>query len=101
MACRRQDFEGQLGRLKVAEATATCNAMTAFYLDPDLPAASKWQENYEDIADVGATRTACELALNRPPTPEEIVELSAYEEKHGFANLCRLLLNSNEFMFVN
>ncbi len=44
---------------------------------------------------------ACELALNRPPTPEEIGELTAYAEKHGFANLCRLILNSNEFMFVN
>ena len=44
---------------------------------------------------------ACELALNRPPTREEIVDLAAYAEKHGCANLCRLLLNSNEFMFVN
>jgi hypothetical protein len=43
----------------------------------------------------------CELAFNRPPTPEEIVDLVAYAEKHGFANLCRLILNSNEFMFVN
>ena len=46
-------------------------------------------------------RLGCELALNRPPTREEIVDLVAYAEKHGFANLCRLLLNSNEFMFVN
>ena len=44
---------------------------------------------------------ACELALNRPPTREEIVDLVAYAEKHGFANLCRLILNSNEFMFIN
>jgi hypothetical protein len=44
---------------------------------------------------------ACELALNRPPTREEIVDFAAYTEKHGLANLCRLLLNSNEFIFVN
>jgi hypothetical protein len=44
---------------------------------------------------------ACVLALNRLPTREEIVDFVAYEEKHGIANLCRLLLNSNEFMFVN
>jgi len=44
---------------------------------------------------------ACELALNRPPTREEIGEFVAYAEKHGFANLCRLILNSNEFIFVN
>ena len=44
---------------------------------------------------------ACELALNRPPTREEIADLVAYAEKHGLANLCRLILNSNEFMFIN
>ena len=51
--------------------------------------------------DEDRVRLGCELALNRPPTREEIVDLVAYAEKHGFANLCRLLLNSNEFMFVN
>ena len=44
---------------------------------------------------------ACELALNRPPSLEEIADLEAYAEKHGLANLCRLILNSNEFMFIN
>jgi hypothetical protein len=44
---------------------------------------------------------ACELAWSRPPTEEELQELSAYARKHGLANFCRLLLNSNEFMFVN
>ena len=27
--------------------------------------------------------------------------LVAYAAKHGLANLCRLILNSNEFVFVN
>ena len=44
---------------------------------------------------------ACELALNRPPTGGEMNDFVAYAEKHGLANLCRLILNSNEFMFVN
>jgi hypothetical protein len=44
---------------------------------------------------------AYELALNRTPTREEAKELAAYARKHGLANLCRLILNSNEFMFVN
>jgi len=42
-----------------------------------------------------------QLALNRPPLKEEAEELAAYARKHGLANLCRLILNSNEFMFVN
>ena len=44
---------------------------------------------------------ACELALNRPPTEAEMNDFIAYADKHGLANLCRLILNSNEFMFVN
>jgi hypothetical protein len=46
-------------------------------------------------------RLVCELALGRPPTAEEENDLKAYHDKHGMANLCRLVLNSNEFMFVN
>ena len=46
-------------------------------------------------------RRAYELALNRPPTPAELPELTAYLGEHGLANLCRVILNSNEFMFVN
>ncbi len=44
---------------------------------------------------------ACELALTRPPTREELNDFAAYAARHGLANLCRLILNSNEFMFVN
>ncbi len=42
-----------------------------------------------------------QLALGRSPTNDEAKELAAYAGKHGLANLCRLILNSNEFMFVN
>lgn len=42
-----------------------------------------------------------ELILGRPGTDQEINELSAYTSRHGLANTCRLLLNSNEFLFVN
>jgi hypothetical protein len=40
------------------------------------------------------------LALGRPPRAEETTRLAAYAMKHGMANVCRLILNSNEFMFV-
>jgi hypothetical protein len=43
---------------------------------------------------------AYRLALGRPPTPKESTALAGYANKHGMANACRLLLNSNEFMFV-
>jgi hypothetical protein len=44
---------------------------------------------------------AVALALCRPATPEEIPTLTAYAQEHGMANLCRLLMNLNEFNFVD
>ena len=44
---------------------------------------------------------AFELILLRGPTPEELKAFEAYATKHGLANACRLLINSNEFLFVN
>jgi hypothetical protein len=44
---------------------------------------------------------AVQLAFGRPPREDERSELAAYATQHGLANLCRVLLNSNEFLFVN
>jgi hypothetical protein len=44
---------------------------------------------------------ACELVFGRPPSSVELNEFTDYAAKHGMANLCRVLFNSNEFMFVN
>jgi hypothetical protein len=41
------------------------------------------------------------LTLGRPATSEEVEEIVNYAKKHGMANACRMILNSNEFMFVN
>jgi hypothetical protein len=46
-------------------------------------------------------KLAYELALGRTPRGSELKELSAYAGKHGMASVCRLILNSNEFIFVN
>ena len=42
----------------------------------------------------------CQLAWSRPPKAGERAELMAYTREHGLANLCRVILNSSEFMFV-
>jgi hypothetical protein len=44
---------------------------------------------------------AYELALGRPPRKGEVRALAEYARKHGLANTCRLILNSNEFLFAN
>ena len=46
-------------------------------------------------------RAAYELALSRPPTDKELELLSAHAKKHGMANVCRLIFNMNEFVFVD
>ena len=46
-------------------------------------------------------RRAWRLALGRHPTDTELSVMLPYREKHGLANACRVLLNSNEFMFVD
>ncbi len=44
---------------------------------------------------------ACHLAWNRAPTRTELKTLRNYAANHGLANACRIILNSNEFAFVN
>jgi mono/diheme cytochrome c family protein len=45
--------------------------------------------------------TVYRLALGRDPTDRERQAVTEYAEKYGLANACRVILNSNEFMFVN
>jgi hypothetical protein len=44
---------------------------------------------------------AIRLVLSRPSTEVERQKFAAYAAKHGLANFCRLLFNSNEFMFID
>jgi hypothetical protein len=41
------------------------------------------------------------LAYGRRATADEVHMLAEYAQKYGMANVCRLILNSNEFVFVN
>ena len=65
--------------------------------------AERFAERIESLASTPQDRLnlAYELALGRLPTATELPELTAYSGKHGLANLCRVILNSNEFVFVN
>jgi hypothetical protein len=44
---------------------------------------------------------AFELTLGRAATAGELADFTAHTQQHGLANCCRLLFNSNEFVFVN
>jgi len=49
----------------------------------------------------GQIRVVYQLCLGRDPTAREMEALRAYAGKFGMANLCRVVFNSNEFLFVN
>jgi hypothetical protein len=49
----------------------------------------------------GQMRRLFKLALLREPSEEELAAFSDYAGRHGLANACRVVLNSNEFMFVD
>jgi hypothetical protein len=46
-------------------------------------------------------RLAFLSAYGRHPSSEELSLLSHYAARHGLLNLCRVIINSNEFLFVN
>lgn len=44
---------------------------------------------------------ACRFALGRAATPDESAALLKVAQKHGLPNACRLIFNTNEFVFVD
>jgi hypothetical protein len=44
---------------------------------------------------------ASDLAYGRPPHADEIETLVRYIDRHGLENACRVILNANEFIFVD
>lgn len=44
---------------------------------------------------------AWELALNRSPSPTELARAEAHAEQYGLSALCRVILNTSEFVFID
>jgi mono/diheme cytochrome c family protein len=44
---------------------------------------------------------AYRLIYSRDPTEQELQLVTAYAQKHGMGNTCRMLFNANEFLFVD
>jgi len=49
----------------------------------------------------GPLDRAFRLILLRNPTENERVKFTAYVQNHGLANACQVLLNSNEFLYLD
>jgi hypothetical protein len=52
----------------------------------------------EDAAEQASR--AFQIAYGRDASPQERAQLSSFIEQHGLAELCRVILNSNEFLYV-
>ena len=48
----------------------------------------------------GQVRAAYTYFYTRKPTATEVKECKRFVEQYGLASLCRVLFNSNEFLFV-
>lgn len=55
----------------------------------------------ERVKDSGGVAKAFRLAVGREPSLDERRALEAYAKAHGMANACRVILNLNEFVFVD
>jgi hypothetical protein len=56
------------------------------------------QSSEEPVAQIDQ---AFRLALSRPPTADETALLMQHARRHGLPSVCRLILNMNEFIFVD
>jgi uncharacterized protein DUF1553 len=55
----------------------------------------------ERVQSRGGAAAAFRLAIGREPTAAEREALDEYARQHGLANACRVILNLNEFVFVD
>ena len=83
--------------LSALQALATLN--NGFMVTMSRHWASRLAGQSENVDD--QVRLAFRQALGRDPATEEHAALVAYVGQHGLANACRLVLNLNEFAFVD
>ena len=61
--------------------------------------AARLSEHADDTA--AQIVEAYRIALVREPTDDEVTALSQYANDHGMANACRVIMNLNEFVFID
>jgi hypothetical protein len=79
------------------QALAMFNDTFAIRQCEHIAARLSTESNQADIRIESAFR----LILLRQPTETELARFSSYAKQHGLANACQLLLNSNEFLYLD
>jgi hypothetical protein len=91
--------------MSVDKRNETINALQALALLNNGLTLVMAEEFARSVAPVGTLEdqltAAFERAVSRSPTPDECSLLLEYARQHGLPNTCRLLLNLNEFVFVD
>ncbi|MFK8114275.1 MAG: DUF1553 domain-containing protein, partial [Rubripirellula sp.] len=70
-----------------------------FNLEMSRRFASRVSQSADDLE--SKVQRAVELVLQRPATETEQAEFVAYAQAHGLPNLCRVLMNLSEFVFLD
>ncbi|MBM3837371.1 MAG: DUF1553 domain-containing protein [Verrucomicrobia bacterium] len=83
--------------LSALQALALLN--DAFMLTMAKHFAARVEKAGGELAD--KVESAFRLAIGRRPSAPERTELAHYAKQHGLANTCRVILNLNEFLFVD
>ena len=83
--------------LSALQALATLN--NGFMVAMSRHFAERIEKESHDPAE--QVQTMFRLALSRPPTAEEQAAFVEYAQQHGLANACRIVINLNEFAFVD
>jgi hypothetical protein len=92
------------GSQAVARRSVSVTSLQALALMHDRYVVRQSERLAERVASAGDVRAqaaaAFRLALGRAPEPAELEALAAHAEKHGTASACRIIFNTNEFVFV-
>ncbi len=55
----------------------------------------------KEAGDKAQVTKAFRLLLERNPRPQELARFTAYTRAHGLANACQIIVNSNEFFYID
>ncbi|WP_197995877.1 DUF1553 domain-containing protein [Gimesia algae] len=87
-----------------ASTTTPLQALSLMNASFVLRMSDKLAERIQQRVGTGQERQVTELfllAYQRPPQPVELSTACDFCEQHGLSALCRVVLNSNEFLYVN
>ncbi|MGE3818365.1 MAG: PSD1 and planctomycete cytochrome C domain-containing protein [Isosphaeraceae bacterium] len=89
--------------LPVPDRSTTVTALQALAMRNDRFILSQSEEFARRLEREGGDpiERAFHLTLSRGPTPAERAALASHAERFGLAETCRVLFNTNEFMFVD